>query len=245
MYYFIYETTNLINGKKYRGRHKTNLINDGYIGSGTQLMSAISKYGINNFERQIIFHAFNFKNLVWAEKVFVDKIWVERRDTYNITLGGGGSYTKHVNGEWVNIMQLEKVKEKRRNTLYLNGTISQNAFTTENNPMNSQEIRTKMVNTRKSHPLGYHYGKQPFYITEEQKQNIRKRMTENNPMKTDEAKQQKRNTTARKYGFSDDQHLINYIYNLYHTMAMNPAMIREVIGCDKSTVERRLIWVHQ
>ena len=43
MYYFIYETTNHENGKKYRGRHQTNDLNDGYLGSGTYLKKAIEK----------------------------------------------------------------------------------------------------------------------------------------------------------------------------------------------------------
>jgi len=33
-YHFIYITTNLINGKKYLGKHTTTNLNDGYLGCG-------------------------------------------------------------------------------------------------------------------------------------------------------------------------------------------------------------------
>lgn len=41
MYFIIYETVNLKNGRKYRGRHQTKTINDGYLGSGNWIKSAI------------------------------------------------------------------------------------------------------------------------------------------------------------------------------------------------------------
>lgn len=44
VYYIIYKTTNLINGKTYIGRHKTIKIDDGYLGSGTIFLKALKKY---------------------------------------------------------------------------------------------------------------------------------------------------------------------------------------------------------
>ena len=244
MYYFIYETTNHKNGKKYRGRHQTDDLNDGYLGSGTYLKKAIEKYGKDSFSKEIIFHATDYDDLLWAERVFADKDWVERKDTYNITEGGGGSYTKWVDGKWVNVMQIDSVKKKRHNTLQSNGYKPTNLFSTTDNPMNSKEVIDKMVATRKRHPLGYHQGRTPFNNDLEQsREKTRIRMTNHNPMQNEQVKQNKRDKFARKYGFSDDQQFTNYINDLYYTMAMTPGMIREVIGCDKSTVERRCVWV--
>ena len=44
MAFYIYLTTNLINGKQYIGQHKGEL-NDSYLGSGTNISKAINKYG--------------------------------------------------------------------------------------------------------------------------------------------------------------------------------------------------------
>lgn len=49
MYGYVYKTTNLINGRIYIGQHKSNGLDEQYIGSGKILGIALKKYGRRNF----------------------------------------------------------------------------------------------------------------------------------------------------------------------------------------------------
>lgn len=94
-YYTVYMTTNLINGKRYIGVHKTKNPDDDYLGSGKALNSAIQKYGKENFQKVVIFNALNYDYAHEIELLLVNKEWIESPDTYNMKVGGkGGSLAK-------------------------------------------------------------------------------------------------------------------------------------------------------
>lgn len=59
MFHYVYEITNNINGKKYIGKRSCHcpIEEDKYMGSGTLLLKAIDKYGIDNFSKK------NFKSM--------------------------------------------------------------------------------------------------------------------------------------------------------------------------------------
>lgn len=88
--YFVYKTTNLINGKIYIGKHSTNNLEDNYLGSGTHLNNSINKYGKENFKREILEFFDTEQEAYDYEAEIVTKEFVLREDTYNHKLGGKG-----------------------------------------------------------------------------------------------------------------------------------------------------------
>jgi hypothetical protein len=94
MYYIIYKTTNTINGKFYIGAHKTKNINDKYLGSGVALNAAIKKYGIENFIREILFHAKDETEMFDMERQIISENMGE--NCYNMMPGGKGGFD-HIN----------------------------------------------------------------------------------------------------------------------------------------------------
>lgn len=92
MFYTVYQITNKINGKIYIGKHQTKDLNDGYTGSGKHLKYAISKYGIENFEKEIIFQFDNEADMNAKEAELVTEEFCSRQDTYNLCPGGKGGF---------------------------------------------------------------------------------------------------------------------------------------------------------
>jgi len=90
IYNIIYKTTNIINNKFYIGKHSTNNLDDGYLGTGTAIAAAIEKYGIENFKREILSYHNSSKEAYIVEAKIVTKEFVNRKDTYNMRSGGEG-----------------------------------------------------------------------------------------------------------------------------------------------------------
>jgi len=114
MFYTVYKTTNLINGKIYVGLHITNDLNDDYLGSGSQLKSAVKKYGKENFKREYIKICDSPEEMYELEADIVNEDFVKRSDTYNMKTGGIGSWY-HVNANADRYREARSKLRKQRN----------------------------------------------------------------------------------------------------------------------------------
>lgn len=92
MFYTIYKITNKINGKIYIGKHQTKDLNDGYMGSGKYIIYSIEKYGIENFEKEILFQFHTEAEMNLKEAELVTDEFCLREDTYNLCPGGKGGF---------------------------------------------------------------------------------------------------------------------------------------------------------
>ena len=87
--HYIYKITNKINGKIYIGKHSTKNIDDGYFGSGVAIRRAISKYGVESFDKTIVCFCETEGELSNMEISWIREL-KSFESGYNMTKGGEG-----------------------------------------------------------------------------------------------------------------------------------------------------------
>ncbi len=103
-FYTVYKTVNKINKKYYIGKHITDNPYDCYIGSGKWLKRAIKKYGIENFEKSVLYIFNNRKDMENKEKELVNE---KDNLSYNLKKGGDGGFD-YINENKKNIYKNHK-----------------------------------------------------------------------------------------------------------------------------------------
>ena len=91
MNHYVYEITNKVNGKKYIGKHSTELpfLKDDYYGSGVLMLKALSKYGRRNFSRRVIGQYETEQEALDAEFKEIEKVNAyDNPQYYNLCQGG-------------------------------------------------------------------------------------------------------------------------------------------------------------
>lgn len=119
--YYIYLTTNLINGKRYIGQHYGE-VDDSYLGSGRILKSAIKKLGRENFKKEILEICADYNSMNNAEKKWIAYYnAVKDNNFYNIASGGFNSNPlagMNENAKKVRAKKLSEASKGKKNHFY-------------------------------------------------------------------------------------------------------------------------------
>jgi len=166
MYYILYLTTNLINRKFYVGIHKTDDLNDGYLGSGHQLKAAIKKYGRKNFKREILQFCDSYETLIEAERQIVTSEFCEKEYTYNVEIGGAGGKN------WTTELK-EKMSRIKKGSIPWNKGKSTGNFMTADK---KEDLRIRMTGSN-NHMFGVNVAN---VISEEKNKERLKKISEKN-----------------------------------------------------------------
>jgi hypothetical protein len=132
LYYAIYKTINLINGKEYVGFHgiknlqdlkyekskNGSIFEDGYLGSGKLMKQALEKYGPLNMSQELLLITNDKEEAEELEREIVCIEWVESENNYNISLGGNVTILFGVNngfyGKKHTSVSIQKIQEARK-----------------------------------------------------------------------------------------------------------------------------------
>lgn len=88
---YIYKVTNKVNGKMYVGQHRYDGagLDPRYFGSGVLLKKAYDKYGIENFDMELIEECQD-EDLNTLEQLYIEHYNTLKPNGYNLTKGGDG-----------------------------------------------------------------------------------------------------------------------------------------------------------
>jgi len=163
-YHFVYLTINLINNKKYIGKHSTDKIEDGYLGSGELLKKAIKKYGKENFKREILEFCNSHEEALDIEREIGDKLDVSNKYIfYNLKQCGEGG-TFEFSEESRKLMSLSHIGKEPWNK----------------NKKLSEEHCNNLSVTHKGHPNTNKGKKKPEWCGREQTEQKRRKLREAN-----------------------------------------------------------------
>ena len=179
-HYLIYQTTNLVNGKIYIGKHETFNIEDNYFGSGKYLLNAINKHGIENFEFKILIDLKNRKEMNLLEKMVVIEEFCKRNDVYNIKVGGDGGWDYinnelHLNGNQMFVKNMSKDDFKKRSIK------AQQTYANRRKTFTVEELKAYKAMKRRVALCGFSQAFKGKHHTDEAKQKIKDFHAKNHP----------------------------------------------------------------
>ena len=150
-YFYVYKITNTINNKIYIGVHQSDSLDDTYMGSGIHLKRAQSKYGMENFKKEILFIYDNKEDMFSKEKELVNKSFVQDDSTYNLKVGGDGGW------DYINSSpEIKSIAGKNRQAAHMKKYLNDNEYKINfhnkiKESLSSDEIKKKISDGVKKH----------------------------------------------------------------------------------------------
>lgn len=166
-YNYIYLITNNANGKIYIGKHSTNNLDDGYMGSGKLILKAEKKYGLENFTKEYLAFCDTEEKLNYLEKFYIKK-YKAKEVGYNLTDGGDGGSGKHTQEFKDKISKLFKAYWKIRKLIPISDETRRKLSKARKGKKHSDETKHKISASQKGIKRG------PMNLSDEQ----RKKMSE-------------------------------------------------------------------
>jgi hypothetical protein len=133
MFYTVYRTQNLVNGKYYLGVHKTSYPYDRYLGSGTVITNAVNKYGRPAFLKNVCF-VFDTPEEAFAKEFELIETYREDPLCYNIRQGGSGGF------DWIN---REGLRADNRNNPVRIAAVKSRVIGSRQSPSNETRIKIR------------------------------------------------------------------------------------------------------
>jgi len=155
IYYQIYLIENLVNGKTYIGKHKTDSFKtDKYFGSGKLILYSIRKYGIENFKKHTLEVFHDEKEANFYEIKFISFHKLAGKCEYNISEGGEGNPLKFMSEEKLKernqkISKSHKGKPGIKHTEKTRKKISETKKSKKLKTMHSEETKRKISESNK------------------------------------------------------------------------------------------------
>lgn len=136
------------------GIHATENLEDNYFGSGRALKQSISKHGKKNFKKEILKFFNSAEEMSQREKEIVNEEFVKSQQTYNLSIGGYGSFS------YINSLPNQGHREGQQKEASL---IAANKL--KNDPKHREKFCNKMkISNRKRVEEGTMYYQQPGYV---------------------------------------------------------------------------------
>lgn len=89
--HIVYKTTHIPSGRYYIGVHSTRILEDGYLGSGRELKTAIEQNGLQAFKREVLGHFPTRQAASDCERTVVNQSVVDDPMSFNLVRGGASA----------------------------------------------------------------------------------------------------------------------------------------------------------